>query len=123
MFTQTDSSNVEIQVTKTCVTQYSGRKHPLTSKKYQVVSSVDVCAECKISTDGRALIVNLHKKAVLHHFNFKERVYDLKYSPDGRSHSLLYSFSLSLSLSLSLLLFVVFLKDFPDGFRVEQAMP
>ena len=53
---------------------------------------------CKMFPDGRALIVNLRKKTVLHHFNFKERVYDLSYSPDGRSLSL----SLFLSVSLHL---------------------
>ena len=36
-------------------------------------------------SDGRALLVNLHKKVVLHHFNFKQPVHDIKYSPNGRS--------------------------------------
>ena len=36
-------------------------------------------------SDGRALLVNLYKKVVLHHFNFKQPVYDIKYSPNGRS--------------------------------------
>lgn len=34
--------------------------------------------------DGEALLVNLYRKVVLHHFNFKQRVYDIEYSPDGR---------------------------------------
>lgn len=34
--------------------------------------------------DGRAILVNLYKKVVLHHFNFKKPVYDIKYSPNGR---------------------------------------
>ena len=38
---------------------------------------------CFVS-DGRALLVNLYRKVVLHHFNFKQPVYDIKYSPDGR---------------------------------------
>ena len=37
------------------------------------------------NSDGRALLVNLHKKVVLHHFNFKQPVCDIKYSPNGRS--------------------------------------
>ena len=37
------------------------------------------------SSDGRAVLVNLHQKVVLFHFNFKQRVYDIKYSPNGRS--------------------------------------
>ena len=28
--------------------------------------------------------MNLYKKVVLHHFNFKKPVYDIKYSPSGR---------------------------------------
>ena len=36
-------------------------------------------------SDGRALLVNLHKKVVLYHFNFKQPVRDIKYSPNGRS--------------------------------------
>ncbi len=28
--------------------------------------------------------MNLYRQVVLHHFNFKQRVYDIKYSPDGR---------------------------------------
>ena len=28
--------------------------------------------------------MNLYRKVVLHHFNFKQPVYDIKYSPDGR---------------------------------------
>ncbi len=34
--------------------------------------------------EGKALLVNLHQRAVLHHFNFKCFVYDLKFSPNGR---------------------------------------
>ena len=29
--------------------------------------------------------MNLYRKVVLHHFNFKQPVYDIKYSPNGRS--------------------------------------
>ena len=36
-------------------------------------------------SDGRALLVNLHKEVVLHHFNFKQPLRDIKYSPNGRS--------------------------------------
>jgi hypothetical protein len=74
-----------------------------------------------ISTDGRALIVNLHKKAVLHHFNFKERVYDLKYSPDGRSHSPFLSLLLIL---LLILFFDVSLAFVRNCLRVlEEVVP
>eukprot|EP00123_Amoebidium_parasiticum_P001398 comp12472_c0_seq1/m.7413 comp12472_c0_seq1/g.7413 ORF comp12472_c0_seq1/g.7413 comp12472_c0_seq1/m.7413 type:complete len:857 (-) comp12472_c0_seq1:495-3065(-) len=37
-----------------------------------------------IDQDGRALLVNFQKGAVLHHFNFKEPVRDAQFSPDGR---------------------------------------
>ncbi len=35
-------------------------------------------------SEGRALLVSLHRQVVLHHFNFRQPVYDIKYSPDGR---------------------------------------
>ena len=35
-------------------------------------------------TDGRCLLVNLRSKTVLHRFNFKKPVSDLKFSPNGR---------------------------------------
>ena len=34
--------------------------------------------------DGRALLVNFPRRVVLHHFNFKQPVRDLSFSPDGR---------------------------------------
>jgi len=34
--------------------------------------------------DGHALLVNFYRRVVLHHFNFKERVRDIKFSPNGR---------------------------------------
>ncbi|EHS64116.1 hypothetical protein PGTUg99_020787 [Puccinia graminis f. sp. tritici] len=37
-----------------------------------------------IDEDGRALLVNLKRSIVLHHFNFKQRVEDVKFSPDGK---------------------------------------
>ncbi|CEP21861.1 unnamed protein product [Cyberlindnera jadinii] len=36
-----------------------------------------------VDTDGRAILVNFHARTVLHHFNFKDRVLDLQFSPDG----------------------------------------
>jgi len=36
-------------------------------------------------TDGRAILVNLRKRVVLHHMNFKRKVVDCKFSPCGRS--------------------------------------
>lgn len=34
--------------------------------------------------DGRALLVNMYREVVLYHFNFKSRVYDIKFSPNGK---------------------------------------
>jgi periodic tryptophan protein 2 len=34
--------------------------------------------------DGRALLVNFRRGVVLHHFNFKKPVKDIKFSPDGK---------------------------------------
>lgn len=36
-----------------------------------------------VDVDGRAILVNFIKRTVIHHFNFKESVHDLKFSPDG----------------------------------------
>lgn len=36
-----------------------------------------------IDEDGRALVINLRRRMVLHRFNFKSRVRDVKFSPDG----------------------------------------
>jgi periodic tryptophan protein 2 len=35
-------------------------------------------------TDGRALLNNFKRGVVLHHFNFKKPVRDLKFSPNGK---------------------------------------
>jgi periodic tryptophan protein 2 len=37
-----------------------------------------------VSQDGRALLVNFRRGVVLHHFNFKKPVKDIKFSPDGK---------------------------------------
>ncbi|CUM66044.1 uncharacterized protein PRCAT00003698001 [Priceomyces carsonii] len=37
-----------------------------------------------IDDDGRAILVNFISRHVLHHFNFKEKVRDLQFSPDGK---------------------------------------
>ncbi|RLV91106.1 Periodic tryptophan protein 2 [Spathaspora sp. JA1] len=36
-----------------------------------------------IDEDGRAILVNAVSRVVLHHFNFKSKVYDIKFSPCG----------------------------------------
>lgn len=41
-----------------------------------------------VDEDGRAILVNFKSRNVLHHFNFREKVYDLKFSPDGRLFAL-----------------------------------
>ncbi|CAM0142760.1 unnamed protein product [Umbelopsis sp. WA50703] len=37
-----------------------------------------------VDEDGRALLVNYPRQIVLHHFNFNEKVNDIKFSPDGK---------------------------------------
>lgn len=46
------------------------------NKQESLLLSVDV--------DGRAILVNFNARTVLHHFNFKEKVQDLKFTPDSR---------------------------------------
>ncbi|CDK27732.1 unnamed protein product [Kuraishia capsulata CBS 1993] len=36
-----------------------------------------------VDEDGRAILVNFRARTVLHHFNFKDRVRDIVFSPDG----------------------------------------
>ncbi|CAI8016870.1 Periodic tryptophan protein 2 homolog [Geodia barretti] len=72
-------SHFDLKNNRSCTFPFENRKN---IRRFAV--SPDGVILISVDEDGRALIVNLHKKAVLHHFNFKERVYDLKYSPDGR---------------------------------------
>ncbi|KAJ3365689.1 hypothetical protein HDU91_002105 [Kappamyces sp. JEL0680] len=37
-----------------------------------------------VDVDGRALLINYQKRVLLHHHNFKEPVYDIQFSPNGR---------------------------------------
>jgi periodic tryptophan protein 2 len=37
-----------------------------------------------VDEDGRAILVNFVSRTVLHHFNFKDKVQDLQFSPDGQ---------------------------------------
>lgn len=41
-----------------------------------------------VDTDGRAILVNFKTRNVLHHFNFKDKCYSVKFSPDGRYFAL-----------------------------------
>lgn len=41
-----------------------------------------------IDEDGRAILVNNKSRNVLHHFNFREKCYQVKFSPDGKYFAL-----------------------------------
>ncbi|KAL3234593.1 Periodic tryptophan protein 2 [Nakaseomyces bracarensis] len=41
-----------------------------------------------VDTDGRAILVNFRTRNVLHHFNFKDKCYSVKFSPDGKYFAL-----------------------------------
>lgn len=41
-----------------------------------------------VDDDGRAILVNFKSKNVLHHFNFKDKCYQVKFSPDGKLFAL-----------------------------------
>ncbi|GMM54139.1 snoRNA-binding rRNA-processing protein [Maudiozyma humilis] len=41
-----------------------------------------------VDEDGRAILVNFKSRNVLHHFNFKEKCYSIKFSPDGKLFAL-----------------------------------
>lgn len=38
-----------------------------------------------VDEDGRAILTNFVRRTVIHYFNFKEKVTDIKFSPDGRT--------------------------------------
>lgn len=46
------------------------------NKQETLLLSVDI--------DGRAILVNFKTRIVLHHFNFKDKVQDIKFTPDSR---------------------------------------
>lgn len=46
-------------------------------------------------TDGKALLANMQTKTVFHKFNFKAKVYDIKFSPDGKSVFLYATFAIN----------------------------
>jgi len=48
-----------------------------------VVLSPDGKTLITVDVDGFALIINMHKRVVIAHFNFKGRVSALKFSPDS----------------------------------------
>ncbi|QOU19940.1 U3 snoRNP protein [Brettanomyces bruxellensis] len=41
-----------------------------------------------VDEDGRAILVNFRARTVLHHFNFKDKVRDIKFSPDGKNFAI-----------------------------------
>ncbi|SMN18357.1 similar to Saccharomyces cerevisiae YCR057C PWP2 Conserved 90S pre-ribosomal component essential for proper endonucleolytic cleavage of the 35 S rRNA precursor at A0, A1, and A2 sites [Maudiozyma saulgeensis] len=41
-----------------------------------------------VDEDGRAILVNFKSRNVLHHFNFKDKCYQVKFSPDGKLFAL-----------------------------------
>ncbi|MBW0497217.1 hypothetical protein O181_036932 [Austropuccinia psidii MF-1] len=51
---------------------------------YRIALSPDGNVLISVDDDGRALLVNFHRSTVLYHFNFKQKVEDIKFSPDGK---------------------------------------
>ncbi|CAH7689513.1 quinon protein alcohol dehydrogenase-like superfamily, partial [Phakopsora pachyrhizi] len=51
---------------------------------YRIALSPDSRVLITVDDDGRALMVNFKTSNVLHHFNFKTKVQDIKFSPDGK---------------------------------------
>ncbi|KAF7318872.1 Small nucleolar ribonucleoprotein complex subunit [Mycena chlorophos] len=49
-----------------------------------IALSPDANVLISVDEDGRALLVNFRRGVVLHHFNFKKPVKDIKFSPDGK---------------------------------------
>lgn len=52
-----------------------------------------------VDIDGKAMLINLPRRALLHRINFKARVLDLQFSPDGRHLAVTHNRQLHLWLS------------------------
>ncbi|GAA5960716.1 hypothetical protein JCM3765_007302 [Sporobolomyces pararoseus] len=50
----------------------------------RVALSPDSTVLISVDEDGRAILVNFKRSIVLHHFNFKKPVRDIKFSPNGK---------------------------------------
>ncbi|GAA5956206.1 hypothetical protein JCM8115_001650 [Rhodotorula mucilaginosa] len=50
----------------------------------RIALSPDATVLISVDEDGRAILVNFKRSTVLHHFNFKKPVRDIKFSPDGK---------------------------------------
>ncbi|GAA5907233.1 hypothetical protein JCM8208_006726 [Rhodotorula glutinis] len=50
----------------------------------RIALSPDATVLISVDEDGRAVLVNFKRSTVLHHFNFKKPVRDIKFSPDGK---------------------------------------
>ncbi|GAA6002410.1 hypothetical protein JCM10207_001106 [Rhodosporidiobolus poonsookiae] len=50
----------------------------------RIALSPDANVLVSVDEDGRAILVNFKRSTVLHHFNFKKPVRDIKFSPDGK---------------------------------------
>ncbi|POY71835.1 hypothetical protein BMF94_5196 [Rhodotorula taiwanensis] len=50
----------------------------------RIALSPDANVLISVDEDGRAVLVNFKRSTVLHHFNFKKPVRDIKFSPDGK---------------------------------------
>ncbi|GAA5980269.1 hypothetical protein JCM5350_000893 [Sporobolomyces pararoseus] len=50
----------------------------------RVALSPDSTVLISVDEDGRAILVNFKRSTVLHHFNFKKPVRDIKFSPNGK---------------------------------------
>ncbi|KAF9159335.1 hypothetical protein DFQ26_006631 [Actinomortierella ambigua] len=51
---------------------------------HRIALSPNATLLLSVDEDGKALLVNYNRQVVLHHFNFKEKVDDLQFSPDGK---------------------------------------
>ncbi|AAS50422.1 AAR057Wp [Eremothecium gossypii ATCC 10895] len=56
------------------------------------IARIDVNAQgtllLSVDVDGRAILVNIKTRNVIHHFNFKDKVNDVKFSTDGKLFAL-----------------------------------
>ncbi|CAH3017559.1 unnamed protein product [Porites evermanni] len=72
----------------------NNRSWTLPFENHKNISRISLCPDGKIliavDEDGRCIVANLKRKTVLHQFNFKKPVFDLKFCPNGRYIAVTY---------------------------------
>ncbi|XP_011404778.1 PREDICTED: periodic tryptophan protein 2 homolog [Amphimedon queenslandica] len=84
-------SQFDLKNNKSCTFPFENQKNI-----YCFTVSPDGSLLISVDEDGKAILVNLQHHIVLHSFNFKSKVYDIRYSPNGKYVAVTHGKSLQL---------------------------